>query len=150
MLSKERVRATFEKQPVDKVAVAHLGFASETASLILGREAYVGGGIQQFREARALWEGEDAHREYLERSHKDAFDLAVATGQDLVRMTYWRMPEKPAQRPDECTFLYGDPDGHYRVYRFDADTELYSIVDQRPAVRGIQDYEALEAAIERQ
>jgi hypothetical protein len=150
MLPKERVRATFEKQPVDKVAVAHLGFASETASMILGREAYVGGGIQQFREARALWEGEDAHREYLERTRRDAYDLAVATGQDVVRMEYWRMPLRPTRRPDDRTFLYGDPDGEYRVYRFDADTELYSIVDQRPQERGIQDYDALEAAIAKQ
>jgi hypothetical protein len=149
MLPKDRVRATFEKQPVDKVAIAHLGFGSETASLILGREAYVGGGIQQFREARALWDGEDAHQEYLERSRQDAFDLAVATGQDLVRMQYWRMPARPAQRLDEDTFLYGDPDGNYTVYRFDAGTELYSIVDQRPQARGIQDYDALEAAVEK-
>lgn len=147
MLPKERVRATFERRPVDKVAVAHLGFASETASMILGREAYVGGGIQQWREACALWEGEDAHQEFLERSRRDAFELAVATGQDLVRMGYWRMPARPTRRPDENAFLYGDPEDEYRVYRFDADTELYSIVEQRPPERGIPDYEALEAAV---
>lgn len=147
MLPKERVRATFDGRPVDRIAVAHLGFASECASVILGREAYVGGGAQQWREACALWQGEDAHREFLERSRRDAFDLAVATGQDIVRMEYWRMPARPARRLDEDTFLYGDADGEYRVYRFDPPTELYSVVDRHPAEREIADFDALEKVI---
>ncbi|NLW49676.1 MAG: hypothetical protein GXY85_02390 [Candidatus Brocadiaceae bacterium] len=150
MLPKERVRNAFDTREVDRVPVCHVGFSSAVASMILGRDAWVGGGIQQFREARALWEGEEAHAEFLARSRRDAFDLAVATGQDIVRMEYWRMPVRPDRRIDERTFLYGDPDGDYKVYRFDADTELFSIIDQRPETRGIADYEALEAFIARE
>jgi uroporphyrinogen decarboxylase len=95
---------------------------------VLGREAYVGGGIQQYRESVALWHGPDAHAEFLARSQQDAYDLARATGQDLVRPSYWRMPQKPTRRIDDRTFLYGDPDGDYIVRRFDPETELYQAV----------------------
>ena len=61
MLPKERVRAAFEHRSTDKVPVHHVGFSSEVATAIIGREAYVGGGIQQWREATAHWNGPDAH-----------------------------------------------------------------------------------------
>ncbi len=53
MTSRERVLATFSKEPTDKVPIHHLGFSSEVASALLGREAFVGGGIQMWREAVA-------------------------------------------------------------------------------------------------
>jgi hypothetical protein len=133
MLPKDRIHAVFHHQATDRVPIHHLGFSAQVASAILGREAYVGGGIQQWREAAALWEGEEAHQQFLERSRRDAFALAVALGQDLVRMEYWRMPARPARRLDEHTFLYGDPERQWCVYRFDPDTELFQIVDQHPA-----------------
>jgi hypothetical protein len=132
MLPKERIRALFGHSPTDKVPVGHIGFSSEAASRILGREAYVGGGIQQWREACALWQGQDAHAEFIKRSHQDAFDLGMALGEDLIRMEYWRMRTMPARRVNEHTFLYGDPDGQWQLYRFDPATELYQVVDQHP------------------
>ena len=55
--SRERVLAAFEFELVDMVPVYHVGFSGDAASKILGREVFVGGGIQQWREAKALWEG---------------------------------------------------------------------------------------------
>jgi len=133
MLPKERVAAVFTHQPTDKVPIHQAGFSSRVASAVLGREAYVGGGIQQYREARALWEGEEAHREFLERSQRDAFDLIRVLDLDLVRVAYWRMAERPTKRIDEHTFLYGDPGGAWRVMRFDPETELYQVVDASPS-----------------
>ena len=104
MNSAERVANAFRKKPVDKVPVHHLGFSSKVASYILGREAFVGGGIQQWREAKSLWEG--WHEEYLERSFKDAIEIAFKTGQDLIRASYWRLPQKPTKKIDEYTYLY--------------------------------------------
>jgi len=132
MTSRERVLATFEHETVDKVPVHHLGFSSRAASMILRREAYVGGGIQQWREAKALWEGGGAHRRFLERSLLDAFELATATDQDILRLEYWRLPEKPTRRIDEYTFLYGDPDGEWRLMRFHPSSEVYGVIDQNP------------------
>ncbi len=132
MTSKERAMAAFDHRPTDRVPVFHAGFSSRAASLALGREAYVGGGIQQWREARALWDGPDAHAEYVERSRRDAFDLTRVLDQDLVRTAYWRMAQRPARKIDERTYLYGDPDGDYRVMQVDPETELYQVIDESP------------------
>ncbi|MFH0965705.1 MAG: uroporphyrinogen decarboxylase family protein [Planctomycetota bacterium] len=132
MLPKERVRGAFEKRRTDKVPIYQSGFSSRVASAILGREAYVGGGIQQFREARALWDGEDAHAEFLERSLRDALDISLALELDIVRPFYWRLRTRPTRKIDERTYLWGDPQGDHVVRRFDSETELFSEVEERP------------------
>lgn len=132
MLPRERVQAAFDHQPSDKVPIYQAGFSSWAGSIVLGREAYVGGGIQQYREARALWEGPDAHAEYLERSRQDAFDIAEVLDLDLIRPSYWRMNEKPTKRLDEYTFFYGDENGTWRVMRFNPQTELYQVAARSP------------------
>jgi len=135
MTSRERVLAAFEHESTDKVPIHHLGFSSQAASYILGREAYVGGGIQQWREAKALWEGEEAHKEFLKRSLQDAFDVGRAVGNDLLRLHYWRLNEKPTKKIDEYTFLFGDPEGRYVIRRFIPSSELFNIVEEHPPRR---------------
>ncbi len=132
MTPKQRVLAAFEKQPTDKIPIYQAGFSSRAASYVLKRDAYVGGGRQQWRESCALWEGPDAHAEFLERSRQDAYDLVKALDLDLVRPTYWRLAEKPTKKIDEYTFFYGDPDGVWRIMRHDPVTELYQVIDQSP------------------
>jgi len=132
MTPRGRVLATFMHEPTDKVPVQHISFSSKIASMILGREAYVGGGIQQWREAKALWEGEKAHQEYLKRSLQDAFEVAKATDQDILRLEYWCMPEKPTERRDEYTFLYGDPRESWQLRRFHPPSETFEIIAQHP------------------
>ena len=132
---RERVLAAFEHELKDKVPVHHLGFSSQAASYILGREAYVGGGIQQWREAKALWKGEAAHREFLRRSLQDALDVGIAAANDILRLHYWRLNEKPAYKIDEYTFLYGDPNNRYVVRRFVPSSELFAIVEENPPRR---------------
>lgn len=143
----ERVLAAIEMKPTDRVPVYHSSISSRTASLVLGPEAHVGGGVQQFREAVALWNGEDAHREFLDRSRRDAIDVAVALDCDLVRPTYWRMNERPTRRIDDNTFFYGDPDAAWKVMRFDPDSELYQTVEHSPRAELTE--ESLEAQIGR-
>lgn len=106
MNSLERVRRTLSGLDTDKIAVNHRGFSSRAASHILGREAFVGGGIQLWREARSLWEG--WHEEFIERSFTDALDLARLTGQDIVRSQYWRNERTPTGKVDENTYLFQD------------------------------------------
>jgi hypothetical protein len=96
MNSKERVDAAFNIAEPDKVPINHRGFSSKAASYILGREAFVGGGIQQWREAKSLWEG--WHDEFVERSFQDAVEVSLKTGQDIIRPTYWRAKQKPNQK----------------------------------------------------
>jgi len=132
MLPKDRVLAAFEHRDSDKVPIYQAGLSSRIGSEVLDREAFVGGGMQQWRESSALWEGPDAHEEFLERSRQDPIDIAEALDLDLVRPIYWRMSEKPTKRIDEYTFMYGDPDGDWRVMCLYPDTELYQIVEQSP------------------
>ncbi len=133
MLPKERVAAIFEHRATDKVPIYMGSFSSRVASAILGRpNACVGGGVNQYYESKALWAGADAHAEFVERAFRDAMDLPRVLDLDYVRPAYWRLGERPTRRVDEFTFLYGDPDGAYRVMRFDPETELYQVVDQQP------------------
>ena len=131
--ARERVRAAFDCRIPDRVPIYQAGFSATVASQILGRPAYVGGGHAQYLEACALWEGPDAHEEYLTRCWRDAVDLCRALELDVVRTTYWRMPERPTRRIDEHTFAYGDETrGPWRIMRHDPASELYQVVARSP------------------
>jgi uroporphyrinogen decarboxylase len=140
--SKERVFAAFEKQATDKVPVHQIGFSSDVASALLGREAHIGGGIQQWREAKALWQGEEAHQEFLERSFQDAIDIALLLNEDIIRPGYWRYPLKPTKRIDENTFLYayGDEE-NWRVLRYDPPSEQCNVFYYKPKKLSFNDIE---------
>jgi len=145
MLPIERVLKTFSHEIPDLVAVHHIGFSSRAASHVLGREAYVGGGIQQWREAVSCWEGTEAHGKFLERTRRDAIELAEATQQDIVRYEYWRMDVKPSKLIDKFTLMFGDPEGKWEVRRLDPETELFQVVAQSP--KGEETFEALEDGV---
>ncbi|MGQ9662117.1 MAG: hypothetical protein ACUVWX_07250 [Kiritimatiellia bacterium] len=147
MTGKERIRSLFEGTTSDKPPVMHISFSSRVASFILGREAYVGGGMQQWREAAALWAGPDAHAEFLERLRRDALEIALVCGHDMVRPSYWREKRKPAARLDEYTFRFEAADGSWEVKRLDPVTDLFNTIDSYPK-RKIT-LEILEAEVER-
>ncbi len=133
MSSRDRVLAAFHQQPTDRIPVYHVGFSSEVASGLLGREAYVGGGIQQWREAVAWWHGDDAHEEFINRSLQDAIDIALRCDHDIIRATYWRYRPRPTRRIDEYSFLYEHgPEASWRVLRFDPPSEQCSITSYVP------------------
>lgn len=130
MKHSERVLATFAHAPPDRVAVHHIGFSSRAASHILGHEAYVGGGIQQWREAASLCEGGQAHDNFMERSRQDVIELTRITEQDILRYEYWRMDLKPSKVIDRYTLMFGDPQGNWEIRRLDPGTELFQVVAQ--------------------
>ena len=150
MNGKERVTAAFQHQQTDVVPVCHIGFSSDIASALLGREAFVGGGSQQWREARALWRGKDAHQEFLERSFRDAIDVALAVDNDIVRPSYWRYPSQPTRQLDEYTYLYEHGDeGNWKVLNYDPVTEQTHIVDY-VTKESAEDLEAVVEAEEKE
>lgn len=138
MTPKERVHAVLvggseEGSAPDRVPIHHSSVSSRVASRILGREAYVGGGINRWREAAALWNGPDAHAEFVERTRRDSVDIAIALGHDLVRPGYWRDRRRPAARLDDHTFRYESEDGsRWEVKRLEPATELYNTIDRSP------------------
>jgi len=144
---KERVEAVLEGRTPDKVPICHMSFSSKVASAFLGREAYVGGGINRWREADALWDGADAHAEFVARTMQDAIAIALATDCDLVRPYYWRDPRTPAERIDEHTFRYESAGGSWEVKRLDPETELYNVIDS--SARAEPALEDLERQVER-
>jgi len=149
MTSKERIEAAFQKQPTDQVPIHHISCCSEVASALLGRDAHVGGGKQQWREAVAHWQGADAHQEFVERSFQDALDLARVLQNDLVRVTYWRYNRKPTERLDENTFLYAHGDEeHWRVLRYDPESEQCHIFPYHAEVR--PSFDSLAASVDAQ
>jgi hypothetical protein len=128
MLPLQRVLATFAQEPVDMIPVHHISFSSKAASYVLGYEAYVGGGIQQWREATSFLEGREAHERFIEKSRKDAIELALKTEQDIVRFEYWRMNTKPYKKIDDLTLMFGDPDKNWEIRRLDPQTELFQVI----------------------
>lgn len=132
MTGKQRVEATFEGKPVDRVPIYCAGLSCRIASHVLGREAWIGAGKQQYRESLALWEGEEAHQEFVERTQRDVLEVCEKLDLDLVRPSYWRYPTMPTKRIDENTFLFGQEDGDWWVMRFDPDLELYQKADTNP------------------
>ncbi len=159
MTSRERVLVAFARKPTDKIPVHHIGFSGYAASVILGREAYVGGAIQQWREMKALWDGTDAHREFLEKSEKDAVDVALAADHDILRLQYWRWTTKPTQKIDEYTFLFGNPEKNWYTLCFDPNIELFHRTEgygntekqlPTPEEPKKSSMEELEASLERQ
>jgi len=147
MTSRERVVAAFNQQPTDRVPIHHLGFSSDVASALLGREAFVGGGIQMWREADAWWRGKDAHEEYVERSFRDALDIARICQHDIVRPSYWRYEQRPTSRLDEHTFLYEyGPEEEWKVLRYDPGSEQAHVFDYVPKQRDTLDDLAQQVA----
>lgn len=149
MNSKQRVMAAFRHEQTDKTPICHIGFSSDVASVLLGRTAYVGGGIQQWREATALWQGREAHQEFLERSFQDAIDVALAVDNDIVRPSYWRYSTPPTRCIDKNTYLYEyGPEEDWKVLRYDPGTEQASIMDYQSKASA-EDLEVVVQAEER-
>lgn len=132
MTGRERVMATFEGRPADKVPIYCAGLSSRIASHVLGREAFVGHGMQRYRESVARWQGEAALQEFEERTRTDVLEVSENLDLDLVRPLYWRYPRDPIDRIDEYTFKFGDEEGPWWVMRFDPETELYQQIDHSP------------------
>ncbi len=111
MTPKERVLAVIEHRNVDRIPVCNIQFSGHAASVILGREALVGGAFLQWKEMRALWDGPRAHAEFDARCEEDAVAVAEACGHDVLRLTYWRWGQKPARMIDDYTFVFHEDDG---------------------------------------
>lgn len=147
MKPKERIQAAFEKRETDKVPVYHNSASSEVTSALLGHEAYVGFGIQQWREAVALWHGPDAHAEFIEKTFEDTLAINRLYGNDLLRFLYPRYNVKPTKRIDEYTFLYEyGNEADWKIMRFNPEQEHYSVIyDYKP--KPPLTYESIEKSL---
>jgi len=147
MTRRERVYATFSGEDVDQVPIYCAGMHGRIGDHILGRDAHVGFGRQQYREAMALWHGPDAHAEFVERTYEDTMAWNEAIDADLVFVGGGRFGSTPTRLIDEHTLFFGDEDASWYVMRFDPDTELFQRVDGSPVPE--PELEDLHAIVER-
>lgn len=147
MTSRQRIRAAFSGEAVDRVPIYCAGVHGRIADHILGRDACVGFGRQGFREAMSLWHGEDAHAEFRERTRADMIAWSEALDLDLVFTGGGGYGAKPTRLIDEHTLLFGDENATWHVMRFDPDTELFQRVDGSPIIP--PELEDLDGIVER-
>jgi len=133
MTGKQRILAALDGRRTDRIPIHHIQFSGDAAAKILGREAFVGGAYLQWQQINALWNGPDAHAEFLERRERDALAIAEACEHDLLRLHYWGWParEVPTRRIDDRTFGFGDEATGYTL-EYRPDVELLVRGDLRP------------------
>jgi hypothetical protein len=143
-----RCLATIEGRNPDRVPAYTPTICCDVASKILGREVHTGGPSLWYAEARAWAAGENAHTEFEQRYEADLLDLNRALGIEVFRYG-WRRTVRPAAQLDTHKFLYGDPDGAYQVWRWDADVlNFIQVIDTAPR-RQPEDWPALARQVQR-
>jgi len=129
MTSKERIKKTLNDIEPDRVPIAELGIASGIASEILGREAHTGGGNLHRDETDALFQSEEAGKEFADRIFEDIIELYTSLDLDMVSLP-WRMNVKPTKKIDENTFYYEDKQtGLWSLYRYISETDIFTEID---------------------
>ncbi|NLB41523.1 MAG: hypothetical protein GX815_04555 [Clostridiales bacterium] len=123
MNSFERFHAILNHQKPDKLPFYFPTIACSVASELLGREVNSGGESLHFKEEVSLLDGEQAHREFVQKYQEDAIELNRKLNADIVRQT-WRSREKPTKRLDENTLLFEDKYGNQKIKKFFSRTAI--------------------------
>ena len=117
---------------VDRAPTYMPGIACSVASQILGRPAHTGTHSLHYAEVLAWWNGEAAHAEFEAQVHEDLVAIHRALDIDVCRFP-WRMNVKPFAHPDENTFLIGDPNGDYGVWKYVPESVSFGMVEHHRA-----------------
>jgi hypothetical protein len=123
---------TLAGRSVDRTPNYLPAISCSVASQILGRPAHTGTASLHYAEVLAWWNGEAAHAEFEAKLAEDLVAIHRALDLDVFRFP-WRMNVKPFARPDEYTFLIGDPKGEYGVWRYNPDSADFGRVERRGA-----------------
>lgn len=128
--------AAFHGEAKEQVPVYEQSFASDVASKILCRDAATGGVMLHYQEAIAGVKGESAYREFIEKVKQDKRDLYQLLGFGAISKPWLR--GRPKMQVSEFEFLYGDPNGHWVIYRYDPIAKTYGPVaySEPPVWRG--------------
>lgn len=129
MTGRERILAVFRHEVPDRVPCFEQSVASTAASAVLGREAFTGGVELHYQEICSWDGGEEGHERFVERMHRDLFDLVREMRFDAVRLP-WRFTGRPLSRLDEFTFLFGkEGDDDFQVVRYYPESRQVGEVD---------------------
>jgi Uroporphyrinogen decarboxylase (URO-D) len=150
MTGKERFRAAFAHEPVDRVPLMEQSVASTVASELLSRPALTGTTDLHHDQAEAAVKGDAAYDEFIETVLQDTVALAERLGHDAVSVPW--LLGKPAKKLNNIEFLYGDPDsGPWSIRRYDPESRSFGIREEGGGPRDENDLrrhlDAMEATL---
>ncbi len=134
MTSEHRLRMTLQGGHPDRIPAFTPTFACQVASRLLHRSVHTGSPSLWYAEACAWIQGSTAFREFEVRLEEDIVELYTLLNQDVIRFP-WRQDTLPTRQIDAETFVYGDPEGEYEIWRWDADTfNFIRVRSTRPVI----------------
>ncbi|OGS22932.1 MAG: hypothetical protein A2252_07585 [Elusimicrobia bacterium RIFOXYA2_FULL_39_19] len=148
MNSKERFMKAFKNEKPDRIPVFEQSFYSDVAAKIIGREAFTGGTSLHFEESKAWYNGEAAHKEFVDKMREDVLELYKVLEFDAIHVP-WRLTEKPAKKIDEYTFFYGDEKADWVLRRYDPGSKTFGDVDSSERNQTAEDIEKYVESLEK-
>ncbi len=142
--NRERFVAAFEGRATDRPPFYEQAVASDVASRILGRPAFVGSTMLHYQQAVAWIQGPDAYSRFLDQMAQDTVDTSRALGFGALARPW--LTGLPTRQVSEFEFLYGDPDRAWTVNRYDPEACTYGPVDRNP-VPGWTGSESIAASV---
>ena len=135
----------------DGVPYYEQAVACGVATEILGRKAYTGSTGLHRQEAEAWLAGEAAHEEFIAQLVEDWTAFADTVGMDGINSPW--LAGRPTKKTGEHDYLYGDPDGRYRICRYDPEAYTFGTVTSNCEPTTLEELEAdisaAEAAVEK-
>ncbi len=147
---RDRFMDVFAGRRPDRVPFYEQAVACGVASEILGRKAYTGSTGLHRHEAEAWLNGEEAHEEFVAQLVEDWTQFADAVGMDGINAPW--LAGRPTEKIGEYDYLYGDPDGRWRICRYDPEADSFGTVRSNYEPATLEELEtdiiAAEAALE--
>ncbi|MBN2452049.1 MAG: hypothetical protein JXR77_16805 [Lentisphaeria bacterium] len=125
MTHRERCLAVIEGRPVDRIPAYTPTIACDVAGAILGHDVHTGSPTLWYAFAKAAMRGRNAAADFDLAVTEALIDLNRALGIEVIRYGY-RNNRVPTRQLDAYTFLYGDPEGIYQVWRWDPTVQNFS------------------------
>lgn len=130
MTNRQRFLAAFKGEATDRPPVYEQAVASDVASQILGRPAYVGSTMLHYQQAAAWVKGPEPYTQFLDQMAQDTVDLSRILGFGALACPW--LSGLPSRQVSEYEFLYGDPEGAWTLNRYDPVAGTYGPVAQHP------------------
>ncbi|MCS7224853.1 MAG: hypothetical protein NZ959_09905 [Armatimonadetes bacterium] len=137
MTGKERALRTFSGLPTDRVPYCEQSVCCKVASEILGRPAFTGGGLLRMKEGEIWLRSDEDHDAFVHQVLDDLIACARFLGWDMITVP-WRHSLRPTKKLDDRTFLYGDENDWFAVYRYHPETDVFDCVDDTLKRQGLK------------
>ncbi len=142
------MQLAFAHQEPDRVPVGELDIDEPVASQILGHPAWVGygGGHRGKRAIEMLSAG--LMNEYYGKEAADMVELTRKLELDWMHILPHGRDYTPPKSIAENTWLYGDPQGDWAIYKYQPDSDVFAEVDSSLLHEGLPGLERLVERME--